>query len=161
MVYDDELGDEDSGAQPDRFPFHEVELQVVASLCRLIRCRVSTMPPSSLRLAAALLLALERLPVPTPGVLMTFRLSQPNLDGNYSWVDGMIAEDTFELSLGTHFYDPGVGGDTESSTVFGSHVGSDHSVGDAEGWWEKAMFIANDAKLRFEELDDDIDWDLY
>ena len=95
MVYDDELGDEDSGAQPEKYLLDEVELHVVASLCELIRSRVSTMAPSCLRSAADLLLALERLPVATPDVHVMFTFSQPNNDGSWGWADGEITEYSF------------------------------------------------------------------
>lgn len=84
-------------------------------------------------------LALERLPYATPGVDERLSFSTPNLDGSYAWADIQIFEKEFRLSLGEYFYTPGVGGDTESRTVFFAQAGSSWREGDINEWLSSAQ----------------------
>lgn len=118
------------------------------------------MPPSDLRSAAAVLLALERLPYATPGVHVGFTFTQPNQDGNYGWVNGEITEDVIRLWLGEHYYSAAVGGDTEHRVVFETHAGSDTLEGGIEYWLEVALGIEQEARLTFAD-NSDIHWETF
>ena len=61
---------------------------------------------------------------------MSITISQPNLDGNYGWANLYISETEFHLGTGEHFYDPSVGGDTESRTLYEACAGDDAAEGD-------------------------------
>ena len=160
MAHDDVLGNDGSVSQPERYPLDEVELSAVASVAQLIRSRTSSMSPHVLRSAAALLLALKRLPYATPCVDVSFGFSTPNRDGNYAWADVEINEEEFRLGLGEHFYDPAVGGDTESRTVFETQAGSSWRDGDIEDWLIFAQDIAQRGYPTVEDNSDyeGIDW---
>ena len=124
---------------PERFPIYEQDFYSVSLIIELILSYTPSMPPNDLRSAAAVLLALERLPYATPGVDERLSFSTPNLDGNYAWADIQIFEEEFRLSLGEYFYTPGVGGDTESGTVFFAQAGSSWREGDINEWLSSAQ----------------------
>ena len=90
MTHDDVLGNEGSVSQPERYPLDEVELSAVASVAQLIRSRTSSMSPHVLRSAAALRLALKRLPYATPCVDVSC-CSASNFDpldsNNVNWLE--------------------------------------------------------------------------
>jgi hypothetical protein len=119
------------------------------------------MTPAQLRSAAALLLVLERLPFTSPGVNVSLAFNQPNTDGNYGWAKISINETELQLGIGEHFYDPRVGGDTESETLFEAHAGADASQGSIELWLPYAEARIADGSLLVEADDSDrglIDW---
>jgi hypothetical protein len=117
------LGDEDSS--DDRFPLSEDDLQGLSAIASFFRSQLATMAPAQLRSVAALLFALKRLPRTTPGVDVSLSYSQSNTDGNYGWASIGISENELRLGVGEHFYDPGVGGDTESQTLFEAFASAD------------------------------------
>jgi hypothetical protein len=145
-----------------RFPLSIDDKPKIERLVKLVRSQLFRMSPSDLRAAASVLFALERLPATIPGVMVTFGFSQPNNDGNYGWVDIAISEDEFRLSEGEHFYDPSVGGDTETRTKFETEVGGNRCRGDIDDWLSVACVIACaggeiDAEDHSEH--DEIDWE--
>ena len=142
MSYDDEPQNGDGVSQPERYPLDDDAISAIASVTQLIRPHISRLSPRALRSAATVLLALERLPIVTPGVLVRLSFSTPDRDGNYGWADIEIGEEGFRLGLGEHFYDPAVGGDTESRTVFEAQAGSSWQDGDVSDWLESAQAIA-------------------
>ena len=133
----DDLDNGDINSQSERYPLDEGSLSAVSSIAKLIRSRTTSMFPSDLRSAAAVLLALERLPYATPGVDVSFSFTQPNQDGNYGWVDGEISENAFRLSLGEHYDTSAVGGDTEHRIVFETYAGSNRLDEEIENWGDK------------------------
>ena len=124
---------------------------------QLILNHIPSMSHGEMRSAAAVLLALERLPYATPGVDVRFSFSTPNLDGNYAWADIEILEEAFRLSLGEYFYTPGVGGDTESRTVFFAQAGSDWREGDINEWLSSAQYCG---PPRADEGEDNSDYEV-
>jgi hypothetical protein len=109
-----EEDDPSDRADAGRFPLSIDDITKVEEVINLVRDQLRNMRPAHLRAAASILLALERLPATTPGMQVTCSFQQPNFDGNYGWADITVSEDNFSLGLGEHFYDPTVGGDTET-----------------------------------------------
>jgi len=147
-------------ANEELFPLpidHEV---TIAKLIQLIRDRLIAMPPMHLRAAASALLALERLPRAVTGIQVVFGFRERGGGGNYRWVDIKISEDEFVLSIGDHFYDPDVGGDTETWHAFESHVGQKASSGYIERWLETASSIAQNGLISAEDYTDQdaVEW---
>ncbi len=157
MVDREEVGDD---LDPHRFPLSPDDILKVAKVTKLVRSQLPAMMPNHLRSAAALLLALERLPVTTPGIEMTFGFTQRNTDGNCGWADITISEHEITLGVGEHFYDPGVGGDTESRDVFAAIAGGNATDGDIDDWTEVAAVISAGGKVDVEDYSDydAIDW---
>lgn len=85
---------------------------------------------------------------------MTFSFQQPNFDGNYGWADITVSEDNFSLGLGEHFYDPTVGGDTETRIVFETQAGGNWPEGDIDDWLPVANVISADGLFSAEENSD-------
>ncbi len=151
------------GSARDHFPLTEDDFRGARAIAELLRSRLATMTPEELRSLAALLLALERLPCVTPGVDVSITISQPNLDGNYGWANLYISETEFRLGTGEHFYDPSVGGDTESRTLYEACAGDDAAEGDVDLWLSYAEARSADGSVLIDEDNSDlevIDWDV-
>jgi hypothetical protein len=129
-----------------RFPLSAAELTQVREIIKLVRDHLRDMEPALVRSAACVLLALQRLPVPTTGIDLTFGFTQRNTDGNYGWADLMISDCEFEWRSGEHYYDPKIGGDTESRVVFEARVGSESSLGDFDDWLSTPILLPSTAK---------------
>jgi hypothetical protein len=157
MSEDNDLDDRDNEG---RFPLSIADKPKIERVIELVRDHLPSMSPGDLRAAASVLLALERLPAATPGVRVTFGFTQPNTDGNYGWVDIEISEDEFRLGVGEHFYDPSVGGDTETRTVFEAQAGGDWGEGDIDDWLPVANVIASEGRVSAEDYSehDAIEW---
>ena len=136
-------------------------------MARLIRSGLSfsELTPAQLRSVAALLLALENLPRATPGVDLHLTLSQPNNDGNYGWASISVSDAEFRLAIGEHFYDPKIGGDTETHTLFESYPGTDQSAGSVRAWLPYVQARMTDGSSLIIEADnseyDNLDWGDY
>ena len=148
------------GSARDHFPLTEDDFRGARAIAELLRSRLAMLTPAELRSLAALLLAVERLPCVTPGVDVSLTLSQPNLDGNYGWADLYISEAEFRLGIGEHFYDPSVGGDTESRTLYEACAGDDAAEGDIALWLSYAEVRSADGSVLIEDNSDleEIDW---
>lgn len=157
--FDDNLDPENDSAAR-RFPLSAEDAPKIERIVLLIRAHLARMSPAQIHVAAALLLALERLPSATPGVQATFGFTEPNVDGNYGWADIRIDEDEFQLGVGEHFYTPGVGGDTESRIVFGTQSDTPWREGDIDDWLEVASLIASAGEISCEDgsAHDELDW---
>jgi hypothetical protein len=148
--FDDDLGPERGEARAS-FPLTAEDALKIKQIVALIRSSLAHMSPADIHVAAAVLLALERLPATTPGVQATFGFVQPNVDGNYSWADIRFDEEGFRLSVGEHFYTPDVGGDTESRIVFETQSGTQWREGDIGEWLEVASWIASMGRVSWED----------
>ena len=138
----------------------EQDRRDLAPVSALIRRHLRHMTAPEIRSAAVVLRALERLPYATPGACVRFGFSTPRASGNYSWADVEFFDPEFRLSLGAHFYDADVGGDTESSVAFECVAGSGTGGGDIREWLVEAERIA---EFRTYTADDEsdhetIDW---
>jgi hypothetical protein len=153
--------DTDTQANVARFPLSIADILEVKRVIQLVRDKLLNMRPGDLRAAASVLFALERLPATTAGIDVTFGFSQPNTDGNYGWVDIHIDEHEFRLGFGEHFYDPSIGGDTESRTVFETQSGGNWCSGDIDEWLEFAGGIASEGQVDAEDNSDHdgIEWE--
>jgi hypothetical protein len=100
------------------------------------------------------LLALERLPATTPGVQVTFGFAQRNIDGNYGWADISISVDELSLGIGEHYFDPLVGGDTETRVAFEAVAGGNSVEGDIDDWLPLARVCAAEGNISVEDYSD-------
>jgi hypothetical protein len=151
--------DTESGRDSSSFPLSLDDLSKVTLVIRLIRSRLSGMKPAHVRCASALLRALERLPANTPGVHMTFGFVQPSNGGNYGWADISFNSSELRFGTGEHFYEPGVGGDTESRVVFEAFGGGAWAEGDIEDWIAAAHALGSSQVSVEDDTDyDAIDW---
>ena len=150
MSEDDDVDDDDNDNE-GRFPLSITDKPKIERVIHLVRSHLPSMSPDDLRAAASVLLALERLPATTPGVQITFGFAQPNTSGNFGWADIEISENEFRLGVGEHFYDPSVGGDTESRTVFETQAGGDWREGDIDDWLPVANVIASEGSVSSED----------
>ena len=137
------------------YPLDEVEVYSVSCIASLFADKASSMSPRVMRSASALILALGRMPSATPGVDLRIGFKTANRDGNWSWADVEISECEFRLSIGHHHYDPLIGGDTESLTLFETAAGSDRSFGNIDDWLEMAALIAEEGYASLESDNSD------
>jgi len=145
----------------DDFPLTPAEAESLHSIADLIRSELATLTPRQLRSVAAFLLALGRLPRRTAGIAVDLSFSQPTTDGNYGWVTMSISEDEIRLENGEHFYDAGVGGDTQCTTLFESIAAGTYSEGDIQDWLEYAQARSQDGSFKVDDDNssyDTIDW---
>ena len=156
MSDDDDLDNSDNDG---RFPLSITDKPKIERVIQVVRSHLPSMSPGDLRAAAIVLLALERLPAPTPGVRVTFGF-QPNTGGNFGRADIEISENAFRLRIGEHFYNQTVGGDTDSRTVFAAQVGADWCEGDIDDWLPVATVIASEGNVGAEDYSDHeaIEW---
>lgn len=152
--------DDDEGIANDTFPLDHHDLSHILMITHLVRSRLDRLSARHLRSAAALLFALERLPKPTPSVQIVFGFRTPTEDGNWSWADIGIDAESLRLSVGAHFYDPAVGGNTESEDIFKSFAGSSVSRGDISDWMNRAtpLFEEGLPTIQDESEHGKIDW---
>jgi len=146
-----------------RFPLTFDDLEKLTRVIKLVRERLPKMNPACLHTAASVLLALERLPSTTPGVDVIFNFEQSNTDGNWGWADITISEDEFRLGLGQHFYEPLIGGDTETRVAFESYAGEEQSEGEIDDWLGIADVISRQGQVSIEQDNsdyDEIQWDV-
>lgn len=144
----------------ERFPLSTFDRPKVESVIQLIRTRLNFMAPADLRAAASALVALERLPRVTPGIQISFGFKEPTNGGNYGWVDIKISENEFILAIGEHFYDPEIGGDTETRNAFEAYAGDASSRGSIDDWLETTRPIAAKGLIAAEDYSDhdSVDW---
>lgn len=152
----DETDEPEDVSDAGRFPLSLDEIAKLSMVIKLIRGQLPFMTPRHIRCASAMLRALERFPVATPGIQMTFGFVQPNTDGNYGWADISISKSDFTLGVGEHFYDPAVGGDTESKHVFEAYAGGSSAEGDIDDWLAVAEVISAGGEI---DVEDDTDYD--
>jgi len=155
-----EFWDEDS--TDENFDLSQSDLRSLQDLRTLFTPWLNTMSPSLLRSMAVFLLALNRLPRRTSGVDVHLSFRQPRSDGNYGWATVSISEDEIRLEAGEHFYDPAVGGDTETMTLCEAIAGAGKAGGDIGRWLEYAEARTRDGYLNVEHdgsAYDAIDWE--
>ena len=154
--------DEEETEGDTRFPLSIENQSDIKQVVDLIRNHLVRMSPSELKAAAATLLALERLPLTTKGVQVSFGFRQTSSYGNYAWADINISEDHIRLTIGEHFYDPAVGGDTESETIFEAFEGDERCQGRIQRWLDIAQEIAHGSAVTSEDYSDyeQIDWSM-
>ena len=143
------------------FPLSKRELEILNELCGELRGKLLREDAFFIRSAACAILAIERLPRPTSGVLVELGYETAGSPGNWGWAQIAITESEVRASIGEHFYDPAVGGDTESETSFSASIGDKHSYGDLEDWLEHAKGIAEFGILEVSDQSESdlIDWE--
>lgn len=149
---------EDLDDDDDFYPLDPDVVERFSQVIRLIRRNLYKLGPHDLKVAAVTLLALERLPRITPGVSVVFGFQTSNVTGNWAWADISIGDDGLSLGLGEHFYEPGVGGDTETRTPFEANESGYR--GSVSEWLEVAskLFSEGVPKSEDESGHDDLDW---
>jgi hypothetical protein len=150
-------GDEDD-ADSDQFPLSEQELKLLRDFATELRGMLAKAEPQLIRSAASAIFVLERLPKPTPFAQIDVGYRTPSSNGNYRWADLVISEDEIRASRGEHFYDPGVGGDTETRVLFEAGLGSNNKGGSLAGWFRYAQEMSNHAYLYVDDDSEHIDW---
>lgn len=160
--------EEEQETDEARLPLSKGHLDILKRLAADLRGSLKNREPAFIRSAAPAILALKRLPLTTGAVQVRVGYSTPNRGGNYGWADIGLSESELEASIGEHFYDPSVGGDTESETLFHVSVENHAANGSLERWWEHAQELAAVGWLTvqddssWDEIDwlswDDIDW---
>lgn len=151
---------EDDDETPASFSLSSSDLQMLQEVAGIIRGQLKQAEPAFIKAAAVSLLVLERLPAPVPGAVVTIGWLNDGGDGNKEWTHLSISEEEMTASDGAHFYEPGVGGDTETNDVFKAFVGGGRS-GSLEIWFEQAQHMANVGWLNVDAGDTDfdrIDW---
>jgi hypothetical protein len=109
--------DEGDDEGQERFPLSDEEREHVSQIIGLVRGNLSRpeRPPPAIGIRA---LICTRTPSSGYRRRTVFGFRRPSIDRNWGWADIQIDSDEFRLGVGEHFYDPGVGGDTESRNIF-------------------------------------------
>src|SRR5262245_36039756 len=91
------------------FPFRLKEKAIVDETIALVKevLRDPSLTPRDLHLAAKVLLALMRLPRPTPGIAIDMTISY-RFNNDLSYRGIFISEESFRLQSGGSIYTPGV-----------------------------------------------------
>src|SRR4051812_40355173 len=89
---DDDDDNEDDAEFDATFQLSESDLALFKRLAAELRRLIGIAEPKTIRSAAAAILALERLPLPTPGVQVRVGYQTPNRNGNFGWVDIALSE---------------------------------------------------------------------
>ncbi|WP_448582389.1 hypothetical protein, partial [Thermaurantiacus sp.] len=132
------------------------EVERLQELSAPVRARLYDADPVFIRNAAVVLLVLGRLPKLVFGAVVEISWVDDAGDGNRVWADLRISEHELTASVGAHFYDPDVGGDTETDTVF--EADSDGSrTGSLGKWLWRVKQIAEVGKLVLDVGDTEID----
>ena len=145
-----------SDAYEGHFPLSADDMANLAKVIELVRDKLQNMSPASLKTTAAILVALTRFPATAAGVQATLSFVQPNIDGNYGWAEITVSESEFQLATGEHYYEPCVGGDTESRVLFQADAGADYSSGEIGDWLAMARVVAVECDLT---IQDDCDYE--
>jgi len=145
-----------------QFPIDNPALDGVARVVERIRSALPSLNPRQVYIASLVLLALERLPISTPGVNLRFGVLRRHSPGNYVWADIEICSTEFRLISGEHIYDPDVGGDTSSQTIFEAFLGAEESEGSVDDWLAFAETILEPNLVEAQDNSDheEIDWSI-
>ncbi len=168
VVFDNEkIEDEEESEENDNFfPFRVEEEYLVTELIKLVRGIISenNLSPYQLRQIAVVIYALEHLPHYVEGISIGLGIVY-RLNNESSFCEFYISESEFRLTSGGNTYDPGIGSDSYSSTIFELET-SGYRDGDSEsyevtGWFNQVQELLNmEAEIEFEDNGDDseIDW---
>jgi hypothetical protein len=98
------------------------------------------------------------------GVNVEAAFREPDVTpGNYGWAELRLTEERLELGIGEHFYDPDVGGDTETRTLFSVWASGKSAEGDIEEWFEYASGHVSRGYLTIADDDSELermDWEV-
>lgn len=148
------------------FPFQPEEKAIVDEVIALVRevLRLRSLTPRNLHLAAKILLALMRLPRPTPGIAIDMTISY-RFNNDLSYRGIFISEESFRLQSGGSIYTPGVGSDSYSDDDIEMEIGGFRSNMNfflVSAWLNSCRELLNmSAEISFEDLgDDDVEWDV-
>jgi hypothetical protein len=157
-----EDGDEDVevDAEATHYPLDLADLDIFKAMAARVRAKLFTAHPAFIRTACVVLIALERLPKVTPGACIRVCWRTRRISGEWKWADICVSEEAVRAGLGAHYYDRGVGGDTESETLFTAYVGAQR-LGDLAEWAKQAQSVAEAGYLTLHDEwagQDHIDW---
>ena len=147
MPYND-----DTSAHDEWYPLSQDDRHWIDRIVQLIQSHTPHMSPIELRGASTVLLALARLPRSSPGIDVEFGFRTEPIHGNHAWAYISVSDDGFVLGVGEHFYDPAVGGDTESRRLFATQAASRCRRGCIESWLDIAAPMSDS---RFYSVQDD------
>jgi len=157
----DEIDEEEGGIR--LFPIGTNDLVKFRELSKLIRRRLWRFDAREICASSAVIVALDRLPRTTSWVAVNFGFQTTLGYGNWSWASIQIWSDEIVLSVGEHYYDADVGGDTKSENLFESYAGGTECYGSVENWMEKAELLLEKGSPQTNEDESDYsnaDWDL-
>jgi hypothetical protein len=77
--------------------------------------------------------------------------------GNHAWADISFSDEGFRLSTGEHYYDPDVGGDTESRTLFATQSGTNWREGNLQAGVEEWLELADSGRFTVDHDETDYD----
>jgi hypothetical protein len=157
MSEEEDFEEPDEDEADTKFPLSAKERKILRDFASKLRGSLAEAEPHFIRSAATGIFVIERLPKPTPGAQVELGYRTPNSGGNYGWADLVISEDEIRACLGEHFYDPGVGGDTETRVLFEAGLGEGARNGSLEYWHAQARELALHG-LYVEDESEDIDW---
>jgi hypothetical protein len=156
----DDDDDEDKSFEPAQFSLSRDEVALSKDMAAIVRQELRTAHPAFIRQAAVVLFVLERLPNATPGASITVGWSTKPQEGSREWAEVSISEEEIQASVGAHYYDPEIGGDTESETLFWAHVDGARQ-GSLETWSERARHVDESGILTIRDEwagEHEIDW---
>lgn len=163
---DQEPEDEDN---LDLFGFFVEDRHFLQDLKKAVRklIRRSTTTPEQIYHLAKLLLALDRFPRPTPGMVLELSLGITHANGEKTYQDLNLDETSFRVGNGAWIIiDPAAGGDSSCDTILEVEVGGYrelmHPTAFAE-WVEAFSARVDDPKQSLDisdsEAGSEIDWD--
>jgi hypothetical protein len=132
------------------------EVERLQELSAPVRARLCDADPVFIRNAAVVLLVLGRLPTLVFGAVVEIGWVDDAGDGNRVWADLRISEHGLTASVGAHFYDPDVGGDTETDRVFEADPDG-FRTGSLDEWFWRVKQIAEIGKFVLDVEDTQID----
>jgi hypothetical protein len=152
---------------PEQFGFLIEDRGLVIELAKIVRSLLQRPDITSELIShiGKLLFAMERLPLPTPGIsidlTMTYRFNDES-----SFISLFMDDTEFRLSRGGYVYDPAVGGDSYSENVFEVEVGDFRSsveLSEVSDWLDefkrRALDKEQEIEVEFSGDDSQIPWD--
>ena len=158
--------DHDVEAEEELFGFLIEDQQVVEQLIVVVRSLLQRpgLSPQSIAEIGVFLFALERLPMPTPGICATLSLDY-EFNRERDWVSIDISDDRIAFDKGFYTYEPGIGGDTHSEIIL--EVGLGWRDGDtfqamefAEAFAQRAEDTSRKVSITIHSDEPFTDWDL-
>lgn len=148
------------------FGFLIEDQQVIERLVDAVRSLLQRpgLSPQAIASIGPVIFAMERLPLPTPGLSATLTLKY-ELNRESDWVSIDLSDDRIAFDKGFHTYEPGIGGDTHSEIIL--EVGLGWRDGDTFQAMEFAEYFAQcaedpsrDVSITIHSDEPFSDWDL-
>lgn len=152
--------EESKREEPFSFDVDDEALEDAVRASEMIRAHLHELSPKHLSAAAVVLAALERLPLQCWGACASFGFRLPPENGCWAWAGIEVNDEGVSFGVGEHFYEPGVGGETESRVYFSAgRYGSHGNIGE---WINVAKPIFDEGIPQSEDFTDheQIEWEV-